>query len=361
MGAMPAPPTILSPVELEGLVGGGLLTDEVGPLAGRPLVAVALDDAATAHRLAGVVGHLPCVTVAVARQSFAGATGFDVYLSGDPAVGPPWVPWSGSAEEAVAALAEPVAAHPVAALVLVQLLRSTLARTVTEGLIAESLAYATLQSGADHRHWLAERPRRRHREPSPARPGPVVVSREAGRLRVVLDRPEVRNAYDAATRDALVEALRVAAADPGVTEVVIEGSGPDFCSGGDLDEFGTAHDPAVAHGVRSTRHAGASIAACADRCTALVQGACVGAGAELAAFAGRVVAAPGTRFRLPELAMGLVPGAGGTVSIPRRIGSPRTAWLALTGRELDVDTARAWGLVDALVPADVPGGPAPPS
>ena len=69
------------------------------------------------------------------------------------------------------------------------------------------------------------------------------------------------------------------------------------------------------------------LAACAERVHAELHGTCLGAGIELPAFAGRVVAWPDTTFRLPEVAMGLVPGAGGTVSLPRRIGRQRTAWL----------------------------------
>jgi enoyl-CoA hydratase/carnithine racemase len=53
-------------------------------------------------------------------------------------------------------------------------------------------------------------------------------------------------------------------------------------------------------------------------------------------------------FELPELALGLVPGSGGSVSLPRRIGRQRTAWLALSGCRIDAATARAWGLVDAV-------------
>ena len=86
-----------------------------------------------------------------------------------------------------------------------------------------------------------------------------------------------------------------------------------------------------------------------DRLEASIHGPCIGAGIELPAFAGRVVAAQETTFRLPELAMGLIPGAGGTVSIPRRIGIHRTLYLALTGDVLDADTALAWGLVDELM------------
>jgi enoyl-CoA hydratase/carnithine racemase len=66
------------------------------------------------------------------------------------------------------------------------------------------------------------------------------------------------------------------------------------------------------------------------------------------AFADRVVAREGTTFCLPEVRLGLVPGAGGTVSITRRVGRQRTAWLALTSARLDLDTALGWGLVDAV-------------
>ena len=68
----------------------------------------------------------------------------------------------------------------------------------------------------------------------------------------------------------------------------------------------------------------------------------------MAAFARTVVADPGTRIALPEVGLGLIPGAGGTVSVTRRIGRQRTAALALCGRELDAATALAWGLVDEV-------------
>ena len=90
------------------------------------------------------------------------------------------------------------------------------------------------------------------------------------------------------------------------------------------------------------------MAAVDHKVVAFVHGACVGSGIELPAFAARVVAAPDTRIWLPELSLGLVPGAGGTVSLPARIGRHRTALLALTGTPIDAPTARSWGLVDEL-------------
>ncbi len=360
MGAMEHPTPLLTEADLVALVGGGLTGDEVGPMRGRPLVGVVLHDAAQAQRVAPLARNLPCVTVGVADQAFVGPEGFDLYLCADGDAPEPWVPCVGSTGPALDGLAAAASDHPVAALVLVQLLRVAPALDVVGGLTAESLAYATLQAGVDHRRWLAGQADRRDghvhrkgRKTGEARQrddesDPVAASRRAGSLRIILNRPQVRNAYNAAMRDALIEVLRVPAADPDVTEVVIEGAGPDFCSGGDLDEFGTSHDPSVAHAVRSTRHAGAALAAIADRCSVRVHGACVGAGTELAAFADRVVAAPNTVFRLPELSMGLVPGAGGTVSVPRRIGSPRTAWLALSGEGISAETALGWGLVDDI-------------
>jgi enoyl-CoA hydratase/carnithine racemase len=92
------------------------------------------------------------------------------------------------------------------------------------------------------------------------------------------------------------------------------------------------------------------LADCADRLRFEVHGACVGAGAELPAFAARVEAAQDAYFQLPEVGMGLIPGAGGTVSLPRRIGRQRTARFALTGERIDAATAQRWGLVDALRP-----------
>jgi enoyl-CoA hydratase/carnithine racemase len=68
----------------------------------------------------------------------------------------------------------------------------------------------------------------------------------------------------------------------------------------------------------------------------------------MAAFCGRVLCRPDAVLGLPELSLGLIPGAGGTVSITRRIGRWRTAYLLLSGMFIDAGTALAWGLVDAI-------------
>jgi enoyl-CoA hydratase/carnithine racemase len=178
----------------------------------------------------------------------------------------------------------------------------------------------------------------------------VLVRRYGDALHLTLDRPERRNAYGREMRDALVAALDIALLDDAVTEVVLAGNGPSFCSGGDLGEFGIQSDLATAHLVRTRGGAARPLHHLRDRVTVRVHGSCVGAGIELPAFASRIVADPGAVFRLPELGMGLIPGAGGTVSLPRRIGRWRTLHLVLSGCSLAADRALNWGLVDQLQP-----------
>lgn len=243
-------------------------------------------------------------------------------------------------------LAAAIAQHPIAAMVLVRLLRHNQRASVADGLFAESLAYSSLQHGAEFRAWLAARQVR------PARAEPdqsaTLLQREGDRLRIILNRPHKRNAYSAGLRDALCEALSLALEDSSVRHIDLEGSGACFSAGGDLDEFGEARDAGIAHAARLTRSAGALIHRLRDRIEARLHGACIGAGIELPAFAGRVVAREDAFFQLPEVGMGLIPGAGGTVSILLRIGRGRLAYLALSGERINAATALDWGLVDAI-------------
>lgn len=215
---------------------------------------------------------------------------------------------------------------------------------VEQALIVESATYSLLQAGPEHQAWLAGRVRRELEDEEDV----VRMSRDATTLRLTLDRPHRRNAFNAVMREELLDGLEVAAVDPSIERVVIDGAGPNFCSGGDLDEFGTLDDPATAHLVRVERSVGRAIHRLRDRVTVVVHGACIGAGVELPAFASRVVARSDATFALPEIGMGLVPGAGGTVSIPRRIGRERFTRMALTGEMIDAATARSWGLVDEI-------------
>lgn len=240
-------------------------------------------------------------------------------------------------------LASTVGRNPQASLVLRQLLRGTATLPVPAALEMESYAYSTLLAGPEFHRWLESR---RPRESTVD--DPVLVRRTADDLHITLNCPERRNAYGRQLRDALCDALRIAVFDATVQHVVLDGAGPAFCAGGDLAEFGTAPDLVTAHFVRTAAGAGRLVHALAERLEVRVHGSCVGAGVELPALAAKVTSAADATFRLPEIGMGLVPGAGGTVGIPRRIGRWRTLYLALSGQPLPAVTALEWGLVDGL-------------
>lgn len=275
--------------------------------------------------LARVLTRLPIVTI-----------GFG------SAAGPDWDTVTDDADD-VGAIIAGIEAAPRAAVITAQVLRGQAERTVEAGLVTESLAYATLQGGPEFSAWLGARGKRVRRDADPR----VRVGDDGGTAVITLDRPRLHNLLDARMRDELVDAFRALGFDQRRL-IRLEGNGPAFCAGGDPAEFGTVSDTTTAHLIRSSANVAPWLVAVADRTVAAVHGACVGAGVELAAFCHRVIAAPDSRFRLPETRMGLMPGAGGTVSIPARIGRQRTLSWLLSDRELDAQTALRWGLVDEI-------------
>ena len=236
---------------------------------------------------------------------------------------------------------------PIASQLLTQLLRHNEKSSIAQALFAESLTYSTLQHGEQFRSWLAQHKRRE--QATEFSESAILVSREQAELRLTLNRPEKRNAWSVEMRDALTESLQLLDADASIEKVTINANGPAFGAGGDLDEFGLARDAALAHLTRSIRNPGLLLNEHRDKVTVHLHGACVGAGIEIPAFASRVTAKPDTFCLLPEVAFGLIPGAGGTASILRRIGRRRLAWMAIGGQRIDAQTACEWGLIDAIV------------
>ncbi|MCP9948317.1 enoyl-CoA hydratase/isomerase family protein [Actinomadura madurae] len=347
---MSGPPRVFLSDLAEGAADGPILDDDGAVQT--PLIAIDLSrdtDPATLERAVrsardsdrlligllpgdgGPIGMLDALDLTLARPG--GPTGRETVTADDP-------------DAAVGGLHEAAIRNPLASLILREVLRTTEMVPVPAALDVESYAYSTLLGGPEFARWLEAR------GPRPLPPhheDPVLVDRDdraPTTLRITLNRPERRNAYGRQLRDALVDALHIALHTGGIERVILDGAGPAFCAGGDLDEFGTAPDLSTAHMVRTRAGAGRLVHRLADRTEVRVHGPCVGAGIEIPAFAGTVVAHPDTTFRLPEVAMGLIPGAGGTVSIPRRIGRWRTLYLALTGTAIGVDTARSWGLID---------------
>ncbi len=233
---------------------------------------------------------------------------------------------------------------PIAATSLAVLLRIIESVDVEAGLAIESAVYSTLQAGPEFAAWRATAPHQSQHDVGPT----VSIERNEGCLALALNRPDRHNAINARLRDELCAALAIAIADDTITSVELRGNGSSFCSGGDLGEFGARSDPATAHTIRLARSPARLIHRLNDRITVHIHGSTLGGGIEMAAFAGHVVAHPDTVIALPEVSLGLIPGAGGTVSLTKRIGRQRTAYLALTGQSISAATALKWHLIDAI-------------
>jgi hypothetical protein len=236
---------------------------------------------------------------------------------------------------------------PLAAASLVQVLRAVASMPTADALNLESFAYASLQAGPEFHAWLSGNGTNAGVSENEDGP-PILIQRTTRGLELRLNRPANRNALSVELRDALCEVLQLVLSDQTIAHVSIAGEGRCFSTGGDLKEFGTAPDPATGHAIRSIRMPARLLADCAERVEFRLHGACIGAGVELPAFAQMVTATKTAFFQLPEIKLGLIPGAGGCVSITRRIGRQRTAFLGLSARRISADTALRWGLVDRL-------------
>ncbi len=174
--------------------------------------------------------------------------------------------------------------------------------------------------------------------------GSVRQERDGAVAILTIEAPPV-NALGAAVRAGLAEGLAAALADPGVGAVVLRAVGATFSAGADIREFG--HAPAA--DVPSLPDLCDRIEASGKPVIAAVQGAALGGGMELALAAHVRLAGPGARFGLPEVALGLLPGAGGTQRTPRLIGAEAALRMMLGGAPVSANDAQALGLIDAVV------------
>ena len=248
-------------------------------------------------------------------------------------------------ERAKTAMSAVIAANPALAYVLLDHIGKAGSMDFEAALESESRLYSNLLGGHLFRDWLAKA----KRVGAPIAVPPVALDRADDVLSITLNDPANRNAISAPMRDALFDALTNAADDPTLRGVRINGAGACFSVGGHLPEFGSATDLARAHDIRMERSIARLIHQQSARVEVHFHGAVIGSGLEIVAAAGRCVAAKGAWFQLPEFGMGLIPGAGGTVTVPRRIGPERAAYMMLTGRRIDTVTALQWGLIDEIV------------
>jgi 3-hydroxyacyl-CoA dehydrogenase len=169
-----------------------------------------------------------------------------------------------------------------------------------------------------------------------------------GRAAVItFDHPPV-NGLSHAVRTGLAEALGRAQADPGCEAIVLTGGGRHFSAGADIREFGTP----AATAEPTLRRVIEAVERSAKPVVAAVRGSCLGGGLELALAAHHRVAAADASLGLPEVKLGLIPGAGGTQRLPRLVGPARALDLILSGEAALADALRDSGLLDRVAAGD---------
>jgi 3-hydroxyacyl-CoA dehydrogenase len=174
----------------------------------------------------------------------------------------------------------------------------------------------------------------------------VSVRTEGGIATVTLSNPPV-NALNHAIRSGLADAIARIEADPAIHGAVLCGAGGSFIAGADIREFGQPpKDPSLPDVVRM-------LDAATKPWVAAIEGVALGGGLEVALGCSHRVARPGAKLGLPEVNLGIIPGAGGTVLLPRLVAADKALAMIAGGKPVSARDAAGMGLVDRLAPGDV--------
>ncbi|MDP9412855.1 MAG: 3-hydroxyacyl-CoA dehydrogenase NAD-binding domain-containing protein [Pseudomonadota bacterium] len=174
----------------------------------------------------------------------------------------------------------------------------------------------------------------------------TIATRKDGEVLVVVsDNPPV-NALSQAVRAGLVDAVRQAGDDPEVKALVIRGEGRTFFAGADITEFGKGRaEPSLGEVVDTIESSMKPV-------VAAIHGTALGGGLEVALACHYRLAVPSARLGLPEVKLGILPGAGGTQRLPRVVGAAEALPMIVTGEPIPADRARSIGLIDELAAED---------
>jgi 3-hydroxyacyl-CoA dehydrogenase len=176
-------------------------------------------------------------------------------------------------------------------------------------------------------------------------PPPVRVERAGGIAVVTIDNPPV-NALAQAVRIELLRVFRALKDDAAVRGIVLIGAGRDFVAGADIREMEAPLEPALPEVILAME-------ACRQPIVAAISGNALGGGFELALACDRRVATAGATVGLPEVKLGIIPGAGGTQRLPRLVGVAKAIGLIAAGRRVAVKEAATLGMVDCMVEGEL--------
>ncbi|MDU1084504.1 MAG: enoyl-CoA hydratase-related protein, partial [Leclercia adecarboxylata] len=176
----------------------------------------------------------------------------------------------------------------------------------------------------------------------------LIITRQGRVLHLTLNRPAARNALNNALLSELATTLEAAATDSEVSVCVITGNERCFAAGADLNEMAEKDLAATLNDIRPQLWA--RINAFSKPLIAAVNGYALGAGCELALLCDVVIAGENARFGLPEITLGIMPGAGGTQRLIRSVGKSLASKMVLTGESITARQALAAGLVSDVYP-----------
>lgn len=181
--------------------------------------------------------------------------------------------------------------------------------------------------------------------------GTIIYEKSDGIAYVTLNRPQVLNVYNTLMRDELYQVLEAIRDDPEVKVAIFRGAGEKaFCAGADLTQFLTAPSVVIGRQVRRERDVWGLFLSIMKPLIAAVHGFVLGAGLEIALCCDMRLASPDVQFGLPEAGLGIIPGAGGTQTLPRMIGRARALEMLLTSRWIKAEEALSIKLINRLVP-----------
>lgn len=176
----------------------------------------------------------------------------------------------------------------------------------------------------------------------------LLINRHDRVLQLTLNRPQARNALNNALLTQIADALDAAQQDSGVGAVVIAGTERVFAAGADLQEMAQKDLAATLNDIRP--RIWARIDAFSKPLIAAVNGYALGAGCELALLCDVVVAGDNAAFGLPEITLGIMPGAGGTQRLIRCVGKSLATQMVLSGKSINAQRAQQAGLVSEVHP-----------
>ena len=180
----------------------------------------------------------------------------------------------------------------------------------------------------------------------------ILVDIEEGIATLTLNRPEVLNALNDQVFNELAQAALTLAADPSVRVVIITGGEKVFAAGADIGQMVNATAVDVTTSDKPSHRAFHLIETTPKPVIAAIAGYALGGGCELTLVADIRIAAENAQFGLPEIKLGILPGAGGTQRLPRLIGQGRAKELIFSGDFIKADQALSIGLVNKVVPTD---------